>query len=133
MGVSQRRIRLMVVDDEPKLRAVWERVVQGQSDIELVGSLNRADSLAAAVGESRPDVVLLDLTMPGMDPIVALGDAARAFPETRIMIYSVMVNESLIRRAMDAGAWGHVDKLDDPRRILDAVRRVARGDVVLPR
>ncbi|MCC6426410.1 MAG: response regulator [Phycisphaerales bacterium] len=69
--MNQPHLRVMVVDDEPRLCAAWERLLSVQTDMELVRTLDRADHLAAEVAEHAPDVVLLDLPMPDEDPLTA--------------------------------------------------------------
>jgi DNA-binding NarL/FixJ family response regulator len=118
----------MVVDDEPKLRSAWERLLRMHPDIEVVPSLERADDLVAMVGVHHPDIVLIDLTMPGRAPLDALTEASRRCPNCRFIVYSGTKNAGSIRQAANAGAWAFVDKIDPPEQILGIIRRVASGE-----
>lgn len=131
-GASPRPIRVLCVDDNAKLAAAWDMLVRMQPDMELAGVLESADTLVARALELRPDVVLLDLTMDGRDPLDAAAELRRTLPSARVLIYSGYSEQALIDRAMDAGAWGFVCKDDEPDRILAAIRAVARGETALP-
>jgi len=122
-------IRVLFVDDDVRLRECWARILASQSDIELVGMLDRADELAETVERSRPNLVILDLTMPGLDPLEACRRVGETSPSTRIIIYSGMDDPELMDAAYDAGAWGFVDKLSAPDAILDVMRMVAEGAI----
>jgi two-component system response regulator DesR len=125
-------IRVLCVDDNPKLTAAWDRLVGQQPDMEIVGLLHSADDLVPRAIELKPDVVLLDLTMDGRDPLDAAVELARVAPAARILIYSGHNDQDVIDRAMDAGAWGFVGKDDEPTRILEAIRAIAGGQTFVP-
>ena len=125
-------IKVLCVDDNAKLRSAWGRLLGRERDIELVGVLATANDLVRTACEKGVDVVLLDLTMEGKDPLDAVADLARECPWVKVIIYSGSSSPEIIDRALGAGAWGYVDKLAEPERVIDAIRRVAGGDVVLP-
>lgn len=125
-------IRVMIIDDEPRLLRAWTAIIREQPGMELVDARSRADGLLAAVEAARPDVVVIDLTMPGEDPLVAIRDMAAAHPSARALAYTGQTDPLLIQEAFNAGVWGYVDKLASPPAMLDAIARVARGEVVLP-
>lgn len=125
-------IRVLCVDDNPKLRAAWGRLLDREPDLELVGVLSRADELVETAQSRSADVVLLDLTMEGKDPLEAVIELSQRRPGTRVVIYSGSSEAEHVDRAIAAGAWGYVDKLAEPGRVVDAIRRVARGEIVLP-
>lgn len=118
-------IRLIVVDDEPKIREAWKMLVAATDDIVTAGSLATADRLCDEVRSVQPDVVLLDLTMPGKDSLVALAETIAACPATRVVVYSGRTDACLRRQAAEAGASAFADKLDQPSKILDTIRRLA--------
>jgi two-component system response regulator DesR len=126
------RIKVLCVDDSARLTAAWQRLFQRQPDLEMVASLPSADDLVATVKDRKPDVVLMDLTMAGRDPLDAMSELARVEPDVRVLVCTGLTDPVLVERAMDAGAWGFVTKVEDPDRIIDAIRRVARGQVVIP-
>lgn len=122
-------VRLLVADDEPKLRAAWERVLAKQRDIVLAGLFDSADEICARLpgGES---VLLLDLSMPGRSSLEAMAEIRDTKPGCRVIMYSGYSDPEIIQSAIDAGAWAYVDKLTPPMEILDVVRRVAAGEAV---
>lgn len=122
----------MIIDDEPALCAAWERVLGSESDMSFAGALRRADTLVEAISERHPDVVLLDVQLPGRDPFDVLADASASHPGTRVVMYSGHSDDVTINRAIDGGAWGMVDKIMPPRQILDIIRRVSRGEMCFP-
>ncbi len=123
-----RTLKVMVVDDEPKLCASWSRILSAQPDMQLSGTLDRADTLESAVETLRPDVLLMDLSMPGVPPLEAMSRAFRLHPSLRVLIYSGYHDRQTAELVAGAGAHGLVDKLDSPDDILSAMRRVAAGE-----
>lgn len=125
-------IEVLLVDDEPGMLGAWERLFAVQPDMRLVGTLPNADELLSAVERLGPTMVVIDLTMPGLDPFRAIAQLHADHPETRIVVFSGMNDEASVRRAVEAGARGFVDKLADPLEMLGALRRVAAGERALP-
>lgn len=125
-------IRVMIVDDEARLCSAWERIISAEDDMAFVGALRRADTMMEAIQEHRPDVVLLDVVLPGRDSLEALAEAAASHPATRVVMYSAHHDPEIITRTIDGGGWGVVDKLESPRRILDVIRRVSGGEMCFP-
>jgi DNA-binding NarL/FixJ family response regulator len=126
------RIKVLCVDDSTRLIDAWARLFQRQNDLEMVASLNSADDLVETARELQPDVVLMDLTMDGKDPLEALRELARASPEIRVLVCTGHSDPDVIERVIDAGAWGFIPKVQEPSRIMDAIRSVAGGQMVLP-
>lgn len=127
-----RRIKVLCVDDSRELTSAWTRFFALQPDIETVGVLDRADTLGPTVSSLSPDVVLLDLSMDGRNPLDAVEELSRTNPDVRVLICSGCTDAAQIARAMDAGAWGYVDKSEEPQQVLEAIRRAARGETTLP-
>lgn len=123
-------IRVLMVDDEPGFRQAWERLIMRQTDMVWAGGLARADGLAGHANTLAADVILLDLTMPGEDPLRAMADLASNGSTARVIALSGWSDPAIARSALDAGAWAYVDKLTDPNDVLATVRRVARMDVI---
>jgi DNA-binding NarL/FixJ family response regulator len=124
-------IRLVFVDDEPRLRASWARIIRDEVDMTLVESLESADQLTSNLPR-EDSVVILDLSMPGRNPLDTVAEIREAHPQCRVIIYSGYNDPDTVREALMSGAWGFVDKLTPPLKILDAIRRVARGEAVFP-
>jgi DNA-binding NarL/FixJ family response regulator len=131
-------IRVLCIDDSPDITEMLGRCIERQPDMESVGSLSSANNLRSALDKLRPDVVLLDISMPGDDPLTALrgltdGDVknrpALPIPVVRVIVFSGHSDKQSMDRAADAGAWGYVSKDAPIPVILDAIRSVARGNV----
>lgn len=119
---------VIVVDDEPRLRTAWSNLLSKHEDFELLACLPTADELESHVPPDREVVVLMDLSMPGRDSLSAVSDLRRERELARVLIYSGYCDDETIRNAFAAGAWGFVDKLEPPLRILDLMRGIARGE-----
>lgn len=121
-------VGLLIVDDSRDLVEVFTLTARLEPGIRVVGSLFSADGLVERIGELSPDVALVDLTMPGKDPLEAVREAAAAHPATRCLICSGYHDPERAAAVAEAGAWGLVSKGGDIAAILDAVRRVAGGE-----
>jgi DNA-binding NarL/FixJ family response regulator len=98
--------------------------------MEFVGRLVSAEDLVNEAKRVRPDVILMDIEMPGPDPFEALEDLRRQCPSIRVIILSAYVRDHYIDAAVNAGAWGYLCKDDDPETIIHAIRDVAGGAFV---
>lgn len=125
-------IKVLFVDDEPRLRLAWEKLFASQPDMKLVGCLPRADTVHEAVASLSPNVLVMDLNMPGIDPLAVVRDLASSQPEVRSIVYSAHSGPEPVKAAFDAGAWGYLDKLAMATDMFEVVRRVVSGEVVFP-
>lgn len=125
-------IRVIFADDEPKLRRAWEKLFAAESGMQLAAVLPSADQLIDTLADDPTDVVVIDLTMPGLDPLDAIRQAAESFPNTRTVVYTAQGDQKLLHAAFDAGAWGYHDKLAPPAELFDVIRRVNAGECVFP-
>jgi DNA-binding NarL/FixJ family response regulator len=129
-GEAQDVTRVLCVDDNRDIVMLLEMAINSASDMASAGALYRADRLLEEVERSHPDVVLLDLSMPGEDPIAIARELAARFPETRTIVFSAYDDQELVMQAADSGAKGYVRKGENISVILDAIRRVANGEVL---
>jgi DNA-binding NarL/FixJ family response regulator len=122
------------VDDCADVNEVVRMLVESDPTLRWAGSLESADRLNEAIRGMKPppDVVILDASMPGKDPLLALRAMTAEFPRVRAVIYSGHNDAGAIGRAMNAGAWGCVSKSEEPEAILRAVHEVAAGNVCWP-
>ena len=121
-------IRVLCVDDHSFLIEGLAARFELESDLKFIGSLPNAERLVAEVKESKPDIVLLDIEMPGPDPFEAATDVRRQCPDVRIIFLSAYVRDHYISAAVKAGAWGYFSKSEDAATIVKGIRRVAGGD-----
>lgn len=125
--------RVLCVDDCSDTTAMMRVLLDSDPGMACVGCLGSADELLREVRRGpRPDVIVLDATMPGVSPFAAMTELAATFPEVRTIVYSAHDDAAFVDRAMDAGAWGCVSKDVGPEELLAAIRRVAAGEVVVP-
>ncbi|OKJ04145.1 LuxR family transcriptional regulator [Streptomyces sp. CB01249] len=132
MGVmTHAPVRLLIVDDDPLVRAGLKLMLGGADDIDIVGEGADGSEAEALVDRLRPDVVLMDIRMPVMDGLTAT-EALRARPDApEIVVLTTFHADEQVLRAIRAGAAGFVLKDTPPARIVESVRRVAAGDPVL--
>ncbi|WP_320777722.1 response regulator transcription factor [Streptomyces sp. CRN 30] len=124
-------IRLLLVDDDPLVRAGLSLMIGGADGIEIVGEAADGSEVEALVDRTRPDVVLMDIRMPGTDGLTAT-ERLRGRPDApQIVVLTTFHADEQVLRALRAGAAGFVLKDTPPADIVDAVRRVAAGDPVL--
>lgn len=124
-------IRLLLVDDDPLVRAGLSFMLGGADDIEIVGEGADGDEVDALVDRTRPDVVLMDIRMPTVDGLAAT-ERLRGRPEApQVVVLTTFHADDQVLRALRAGAAGFVLKDTPPADIVEAVRRVAAGDPVL--
>ena len=126
-------IRVVVVDDQALVRVGLRVLLQDEEDVELVGEAADGEAALALVRQSRPDVVLMDVRMPGMDGIEALRKivAEPALAATRVIMLTTFDLDEYVFDALRAGASGFLMKDTEPGELLRAVRVVAQGESLL--
>jgi DNA-binding NarL/FixJ family response regulator len=121
-------IRVLVVDDHPVLRGGLEQLVSGAADMEVVGTAADGRAALERVRETAPDVVLMDLQMPGVDGVTATRTILAETPGTQVLVLTSFSDGERIVAALDAGAVGYLLKDADPDDVLDGIRAVSRGE-----
>jgi len=124
-------IRLLLVDDDPLVRAGLSLMMGGADDIEIVGEAADGTEVEALVDRTRPDVVLMDIRMPSVDGLTATERLRGRKDAPQVVVLTTFHADEQVLRALRAGAAGFVLKDTPPAQIVDAVRRVAVGDPVL--
>lgn len=124
-------IRVLVVDDHPVVRSGLVGLLSVGPDLLVVGEAEDGAEAVLLTGTTHPDVVLMDLRMPGTDGTRATGQILARHPGTRVLVLTTYDTDADIVRAVEAGATGYLLK-DTPReRLVEAVRAAARGETVL--
>jgi DNA-binding NarL/FixJ family response regulator len=126
-----RPIRVLLVDDHDLVRAGFRSLLQGLPDVEFIAEAGDGREALRQLEECRPDVVLMDVMMPGLNGLEATARIARELPSVRVLILSANDSEELILAAVRAGASGYLLKNVQPGELEQAVRAVARGDTYL--
>lgn len=121
-------IRVLVVDDHAVVRSGLRRVLDAEKDIKTVGEAANAERAVFEAIEHKPDVVLMDVVMPGKSGIEGMPALLKAAPEVKVLILSMQDDPRYVREAFEAGASGYVLKEAADTDVVEAVRAVASGE-----
>jgi len=124
-------ISVLLADDQHLVRAGFRSLLRRDRDIAVVGEASTGDEAVRTARQLRPDVILMDIRMPGMDGITATELILTELPETRIVILTTFETDEYVFAALAAGASGFLTKEIGPDRLREAVRVVAGGDALL--
>ena len=120
-------IKILLADDHAVLRSGLKMLLEGQPDLSVVGEAGDGETTLRLVRTLTPDVLLLDLAMPGMDGLTVLRQMKEINPQVRVLVLSMHEEEAILRAALSSGAAGYVLKRTVEAVLLDAIRSVARG------
>ena len=121
---TDRAIRLMLVDDHPVMRAGLANLLSGEPGFSVVAQASEARSALAGWREHRPDVLLLDISLPGLDGIEVLRQIKAEAPQAHVLMLTSSEAKEDVRQSMAAGAAGYVTKNVDPDVLFAAIRDV---------
>lgn len=124
-------IRVLLADDHELVRAGFRALLAGLSDVEVVAEADDGRAALALIAVHQPDVVLMDISMPGLNGMEATGRIVKEFPRTRVIILSMHANEDHVLLALRKGASGYLLKGARLAELDLAVRSVARGQLYL--
>jgi DNA-binding NarL/FixJ family response regulator len=124
-------IRLLVVEDQPQILRHQLKLLEGFPDIELCGSARDGAEALRVLDEARPDVVLLDLGLPGLSGIEVTREILRRRPGTEVLIWTVFEEEDKVLDAIRAGASGYLLKGTPAARLVEAIREVRSGGSII--
>jgi two-component system response regulator NreC len=124
-------IRLLLVDDQDIVRAGLRSLLERHPDMEVVGEAGSGTGGVALAQELRPDVVLMDITMPEMNGAEATRQIKETVPEVNVLALTIHEDEAYFFEMLNAGASGYVPKRASPDDLLAAIRVAAAGDVFL--
>jgi DNA-binding NarL/FixJ family response regulator len=126
-------VRVLVVEDHPLFRRGVVTLLDGVPDLAVAGVAESGEDAVAQAAELRPDVVLMDLQLPGISGIEATRAIVTADPEVRVLVLSLFEDEESVFLALRAGARGYVLKDADEEELTGAIRAVARGEAIFSR
>ena len=121
-------IRVLLVDDQQLIRAGLRMLCDAQPDLEVVGEAGNGRDAVTLTARLAPDVVVMDLRMPGVDGITATGRILADRPGTRVLVLTTFGDDDHLYPALTAGACGFLLKDAPPAELLDRIRRAAAGD-----
>ncbi len=125
------KTRVLLVDDHNIVRLGLMTLINDQPNMEVVGEAGTAGEAVRAVERLRPDVVLMDIRMPGEGGIEATHTIATRFPQTKVVMLTSYADDELVVRSIRAGAVGYVLKQVDNAELLRAIEAAARGEALL--
>ncbi len=131
MGTSP--IRVMCVEDNELVADAIGRKLSKDARFEWLGWVNTQPALLSAAIERKPDVVCMDLDIPGQDALQMIRALKAASPNSRVLVLTGHVREDYVNHTVDAGAWGYLSKAEESRVIVESIRRIAAGEFVLGR
>lgn len=124
-------VRVILADDHTLVRAGIRALLEKLPGVEVVGEASDGREVLNLVGTHRPDVVLMDIAMPGLNGLEAAARMAKEFPDVRVIILSMHHNEEYVWRALKAGAAGYLLKKAATAELATALQRVAHGEIYL--
>lgn len=125
------KIRILLADDHALVRQGFRRILEAEPDMQIVGEASDGREAVALAESLRPDVVVMDVGMPGLNGIEATRRLAESLPRTRVLALSMHKDSVYVREILRAGARGYLLKDAFDRDLLLAVRAVARGEAYL--
>jgi len=120
-------IRVMLVDDHAVVRAGFHHLIETFADMQVVGEAASGEEACRQAQTLQPDVIVLDISMPGIGGLETIGRLARVAPQARVLVLSVHENEPFPSLALERGASGYLTKRCAPEELVQAVREVAHG------
>src|ERR671924_2314919 len=121
------KIKCLLVDDHTLFRQGVRRLLEGESDFEIVGESPDAGDAVEKARELRPDIVLMDIGMPGLSSFEAARQIRKNRPETKVLFLTMYEDEDYLVQCLEAGAAGYVLKDMPAPQLVSAIRDVARG------
>jgi len=123
-----RPIRVLIADDHPVVRAGIKNMLEREPDLRVVGEIGDGTQVEAQTRCQQPDVLVLDVNMPGLDPVAATRRLTEQHPELRILVLTAYDDEAYVTGLLSAGATGYVLKDEALDTLVAAIRAVARGE-----
>ena len=127
MNVADSKISVLLVDDHAVVREGYRRLLERDESLEVVGEAATAADAIRCDGDLRPDVIVLDIALPGISGIEILRRILAHRPEARVLMFSMYQDGIYASRAINAGARGYLSKASAPDLLVEAVRSVADG------
>jgi two-component system response regulator NreC len=125
------RTKILIADDHAVVRAGLRLLIDGQEDMEVVGEAADGWQTVEKALELRPDLVLLDITMPGLNGLEAASEIRRKAPDIRLLVLTMHDDEAYLRQFLQIGVSGYIVKQAADTEVVDAVRAVGRGETFI--
>ncbi len=125
--------RVLCVDDNELVASALQRRMQKEPLLRWSGVVSDGSAVLQTVRDVSPDIVLMDIDMPGVDSFTLVERLAAESPDVRVLMFSGHVTSEYIDRALNCGAWGYLSKNEDVAELLQGVLKAARGEIALSR
>lgn len=129
--MKEDKIRILIADDHAVVREGTRQLLEHEADMEVVAEASDGEEAVRLVGETKPDVAIIDINMPKLDGIGATKKIKELYPKTTVLILSAYDDDQFVFSLLEGGAAGYLLKSASSREIVDAVRAVNTGDSVL--
>ncbi len=126
------KIKILIVDDHPMMREALQTAFEGEDDLEMIGEAPDAIRALKMLETLKPDVIMMDMLLPEMSGLEAIGKIIESDPQAKILVLSSMEDEERIVSAIQAGALGYFPKTAPRTYLLEAIRKVADGIPYMP-
>ena len=126
-NAPERTIRVLIVDDQKMIREGLKALIKAENDLEIVGVAENGEHAIKQVESLNPDVVLMDMEMPGMDGMDATKAICQRSPDTKVLVLSTFDTQEYVARSLSSGAMGYLLKGTPAKELIDAIRSVHRG------
>ncbi len=128
---QEREIRILIADDHTIVREGLRKLLDDESGIEVVGEATDGRDAVAKAIDLLPDIVIMDLSMPGLHGLEATRQICKRSPKTRVLILSMHKNEAYVLQALQSGASGYILKDSASEEVVGAIHAVSKGDSYL--
>lgn len=121
-------LNIAIIEDNPQYRTTLSIILQLNEKLRLIHKLDNCDEMIVSFEGASPDVVMMDINLPGMNGIQAVWEIRKHFPQMKVIMLTVFEDDENIFKAIKAGANGYLLKKDSPQKILDAIEAVVNGE-----
>jgi len=126
--VTDKKLRIILVDDDAVVRTGYRILLENDPALEVVAELESGEEANQQARELNPDIMVMDLSMPGMGGLEAIRRIKAKNPEINILVFTMHDNVSFVEHAMDADASGYITKNNAPNGLIQAVHKIASGE-----
>jgi DNA-binding NarL/FixJ family response regulator len=128
LNILMSKVRVLLVDDHTVVRRGLRKILESTPEIEVVGEVGDGADAVSVTAKLVPDVVLMDVSLPGLNGIEATRRISKDAPDARVVMLSMHADEQYVRQSIGAGAKGYLLKDSDDQDLVDAVLAVSRGE-----
>jgi DNA-binding NarL/FixJ family response regulator len=128
---AQKKSRILIIDDHVMVREGVAEIIKHEPDLDVCGTATTADEGIEAVRKLKPDLILVDITLPGKNGIEFIKDVRAMNPDLRILVMSMHDESLYVDRVLRAGGRGYIRKQEGGEKLIAALRRVVRGEIAV--